>query len=114
MKSVEELYQSLRQKQEPQGYYFNRFTEMTFRLLEGLMVNKERYGYSSCPCRLASKDREWDRDIICPCTYREEDVRKYGRCFCGLYVSKAWNNGDIPDQLVPERRPEDKLWGKLV
>jgi len=35
----------------------------------------------SCPCRLASGNRDWDRDIICPCIYREEDVRAYGRCY---------------------------------
>ena len=111
--TVQELYQQLRRVQEPKGYYFNRFTEQVFRLLESLLVNKARYGYMSCPCRLAADDREWDRDIICPCIYREPDVQQYGRCFCGLYVSEAWNEGEIPDQQVPERRPEAKLWGKF-
>ena len=49
------------------------------RLLEGLLTNKERYGYMCCPCRLAASDREADRDIICPCDYREagrEGVRQ--------------------------------------
>ncbi|MBN2602008.1 MAG: ferredoxin:thioredoxin reductase [Candidatus Marinimicrobia bacterium] len=109
----DELYQMMRKTQEPKGYYFNRFTEHTFRLLDSLLINKDRYGYMSCPCRLASNDRDWDKDIICPCSYREPDVKDFGKCFCGLYVSKAWNDGKIEDQYVPERRPEEKLWGKF-
>ena len=63
----------------------------------------------SCPCRLASGSREWDQDIICPCLYREEDVSEYGSCYCGLYVSKEWNEGKIPHGYVPERRPPEKF-----
>ncbi len=111
--NTEELFQIMRKTQEPKGYYFNRFTEHTFRLLESLLINKKRYGYMACPCRLAANDREWDRDIICPCVYREPDVAEFGKCFCGLYVSKEWNDGKIEDQYVPERRSEEKIWGKF-
>jgi ferredoxin-thioredoxin reductase catalytic chain len=79
--TAEQLYEMLRKIQEPKGYFFNREREKVFGLLDGLLVNRERYGYMSCPCRLASGNRDWDRDIICPCIYREEDVREYGRCY---------------------------------
>ena len=79
--TAEELFESLRKIQEPKGYFFNRERKMVIELLDGLLTNRERYGYMSCPCRLASGNREWDRDIICPCIYREEDVRAYGRCY---------------------------------
>jgi ferredoxin-thioredoxin reductase catalytic subunit len=79
--TAELLYEMLRKVQEPKGYFFNREREMVFDLLDGLLINRERYGYMSCPCRLASGNRDWDRDIICPCIYREEDVRVYGRCY---------------------------------
>lgn len=105
MSEVEKLYETLKKSQEPKGYYFNKDKEKVFELLEGLLVNKERYGYMSCPCRLASGDREKDKDIICPCIYREPDVREYGSCYCNLYVSKEWNEGTIPHTYVPERRP---------
>jgi ferredoxin-thioredoxin reductase catalytic chain len=75
------LYEMLRKVQEPKGYLFNRRSEKVFGLLDGLLINRERYGYMSCPCRLASGNREWDRDIICPCAYREQDIREYGRCY---------------------------------
>jgi ferredoxin-thioredoxin reductase catalytic chain len=77
----EQLYEMLRKVQEPKGYFFNREGEKVFDLLDGLLINRKRYGYMSCPCRLASGNREWDRDIVCPCIYREEDIREYGRCY---------------------------------
>lgn len=109
MSEVEELHDMLKKVQEPKGYYFNKDIERVFELLEALIVNKNRYGYMSCPCRLASGYREKDKDIICPCVYRAPDVEEYGSCYCNLYVSKAWNEGKIDQAFVPERRPLDKL-----
>jgi ferredoxin-thioredoxin reductase catalytic chain len=110
MTEVEKLYETLKKVQEPKGYYFNKDRERVFELLEALLVNKGRYGYMSCPCRLASGDRGKDRDIMCPCTYREPDVREYGSCYCNLYVSKAWNEETIPHVYVPERRPSERFF----
>ena len=109
MMDVEKLYEALRKVQEAKGYYFNKDKERTFELLENLMINKDRYGYMACPCRLASGDREWDKDIICPCVYREPDVEEYGSCYCNLYVSQEWNEEKSPHDYVPERRPPDKI-----
>ena len=109
MNEVEQLYEMLRKIQEPKGYYFNRDVERVFELLEALLVNKNRYGYMSCPCRLASGERESDEDIICPCVYRAPDVAEYGSCYCNLYVSEDWNEGTIPHVYVPERRPPEKF-----
>jgi len=106
---VQKLYEMLQKAQEPKGYYFNTDKERTFELLEGLLQNKERYGYMACPCRLASGEREWDKDIICPCVYREPDVEEYGSCYCNLYVTPEWNEGKIPHDYVPERRPPEKI-----
>jgi ferredoxin-thioredoxin reductase catalytic subunit len=109
MMDVEKLYEGLRKVQEAKGYYFNKDKERTFELLENLIINKDRYGYMSCPCRLASGEREWDKDIICPCVYREPDVEEYGSCYCNLYVSQEWNDEKIPHDYVPERRPPEKI-----
>lgn len=106
---VERLYQMLKKVQEAKGYFFNADRETTFELLEGLIVNKERYGYMCCPCRMAAEDRKKDADIICPCVYRAPDVEEYGSCYCNLYVSEEWNEGKIPHAYVPERRPPEKF-----
>lgn len=107
--AVEKLYAQLRKLQEPKGYYFNADDEMTWSLLEQLLVTKSRYGYMACPCRLAGGNYQADRDIICPCVYREADVREYGSCYCGLYVSREWNENLVPHVYVPERRPPEKI-----
>lgn len=113
MMDVEQLHEMLKKSQEAKGYYFNKDREKVFALLEGLITNRERYGYMCCPCRLASEDREWDKDIICPCVYRGPDVEEYGSCYCALYVSKEWNEDRRPHVYVPERRPVEKILGKL-
>ncbi len=105
----EELYEMLKKVQEPKGYFFNKDKEWVLNILKDLLINKERYGYTSCPCRLATGYREKDRDIMCPCLYREADVKEYGSCYCNLYVSRQWNDGKIKNQYVPERRPPEKM-----
>jgi ferredoxin-thioredoxin reductase catalytic subunit len=104
----EQLYDLLKKAQEPKGYFFNNDSERVSDLLQSLLFNKERYGYMSCPCRLSSGDYEKDKDIICPCAYREADVKEFGSCYCGLYVSPDWNKGNIKSSYIPERRPKEK------
>jgi ferredoxin-thioredoxin reductase catalytic chain len=103
------LDERMKKVQEPKGYYFNKDRQRTFELLEALLVNKERYGYMGCPCRLVSGDSDADRDIICPCVYSIPDIEEYGSCYCNLYVSQQWNDGQIPHEYVPERRPPEKM-----
>lgn len=106
---VNQLYEALRKVQEPKGYYFHRDKEWVLEILRDLLINKERYGYMACPCRLAVGDREKDRDIICPCVYSKDDIKEYGSCYCNLYVSREWNEDKIPHVYVPERRPPEKM-----
>jgi Ferredoxin-thioredoxin reductase, catalytic subunit len=109
--NVRQLFDMLKRIQEPKGYFFNPDTTMTMPLLEGLLTNKERLGYMACPCRLANGAFDDDKDIVCPCEYREADVKEFGTCFCGLYGSKAWVEGKVEKVVVPERRPVEKiLW----
>ena len=89
------------------GYHLTPDPDLLQGLLEGLKTNEERYGYPSCPCRLASGKLEYDRDIICPCDYRDPDVAEFGACYCRLYVNnKVYQSKDLP--TVPERRPMEK------
>jgi ferredoxin-thioredoxin reductase catalytic subunit len=107
--NAQQLYDMMRKVQEPKGYFFNNDRARVFELLEALILNKQRYGYMGCPCRLLSGDREKDRDIICPCVYSVPDIAEFGSCYCNLYVSPEWNAGTIPRDYVPERRPPEKM-----
>jgi ferredoxin-thioredoxin reductase catalytic subunit len=89
------------------GYYLTPQPELLQMFLEGLKTNEERYGYPVCPCRLGTGNLDLDRDIICPCDYRDPDVAQYGACYCRLYVNKAvYESQNLPE--VPERRPKEK------
>ena len=107
--TTEELYETLKKIQEPKGYFFNKDKNLVLTIMRDLLTNKERYGYMSCPCRLAAADGGKDRDIVCPCAYRQDDVKEYGSCYCNLYVSEDWNAGKIEHKYVPERRPSEKM-----
>ena len=109
--NTDELFQMLKKAQEPKGYFFNQDREKVLGLLAALLHNKARYGYMGCPCRLLWADRQCDQDILCPCQYREADLREYGSCYCNLYVSREWNEGKMPHDYVPERRPVEKTLG---
>jgi len=102
---VEALHRRLNEEAEAAGYHLNPDREFTRGLVEGLLVNEQRYGYPSCPCRLATGDRQQDLDIICPCDYRDADLTDWGACYCALYVSDEVLSGERTVQPVPERRP---------
>ena len=109
MTETEKLYDLLKKAQEPKGYYFNKDRERVNDLLSSLLLNKDRFGYMACPCRLASGDRQSDADIFCPCVYRGPDIQEFGSCYCNLYVTGEWNEEKIPHSYIPERRPASKL-----
>ncbi len=78
-------------------------------LINGLVDNKKSMGYQSCPCRLASGNRELDRDLICPCDYASDDVKEFGACYCNLYLRSDFYDTFKTDYVnVPERRPIEK------
>jgi ferredoxin-thioredoxin reductase catalytic chain len=102
---VDRLYQQLKKDAEAGGYHLNPDADFVKSLINGLLTNQKRYGYLSCPCRLASGDKTVDLDIICPCDYRDPDLAEFGACYCALYVSQAVLTGIKPVSSIPERRP---------
>jgi ferredoxin-thioredoxin reductase catalytic subunit len=112
-KQVDTLYETLKKEAENGGYHLNPDIEFTKELIEGLLTNKKRYGYQSCPCRLAEGAMDDDRDIICPCDYRDPDLNQYGACYCGLYVSQKVIDGKIMPGSIPERRPQKEMRKKI-
>lgn len=94
------------------GYLLNPDREITVGIIEGIAANEERLGYWRCPCRTSAGDRMDDLDIICPCQYRDDDLREYGRCYCALYVTRGHIDAGSPTDPIPERRPPRKAKGR--
>jgi ferredoxin-thioredoxin reductase catalytic chain len=97
--------QKLDAEAESGGYHLHPDTLFVQGLARGLLANEQRYGYPSCPCRLASGVMDRDLDIICPCDYRDPDLDEYGGCYCALYVSREVKSGAKILGSIPERRP---------
>lgn len=102
---VDSYYKKVKADAESGGYHLNSDEEFTKELLKSILINKKRYGYGACPCRLASGTKEEDLDLICPCDYRDPDLVDYDACYCGLYVSGKILSGERELQSIPERRP---------
>jgi ferredoxin-thioredoxin reductase catalytic subunit len=100
------LMARLKAEAEQGGYLLNPDEDMVLSLMRGLLTNQRRHGYQACPCREVDGDLEIDRDIVCPCDYRDPDLDEFGTCFCALYVSEAVARGERKVGPVPERRPE--------
>ncbi|MFX1563425.1 MAG: ferredoxin-thioredoxin reductase catalytic domain-containing protein [Promethearchaeota archaeon] len=108
MTSLEQVRRRAESDAKTHGYYLNPDPDFLHNLLTGLKENEERYGYPSCPCRLATGHLELDRDIICPCYYRDPDVEEFGFCYCALYVRNDVAEGKLEINPIPERRPLSK------
>jgi ferredoxin-thioredoxin reductase catalytic subunit len=106
--TLEKVRQRAESDAKTYGYYLHPDPQFLQDLLEGLRKNEERYGYPACPCRVATGNLELDRDILCPCDYRDPDVAEYGACYCALYMRKDLYEGKTPINPIPERRPMEK------
>ena len=102
---INRLYQRLTNYAESRGYHLNPDVDFTKEIIRGLLVNQKRYGYWACPCRIADGKRDEDKDIICPCDYRDPDLEEFGTCYCALYVSQDVVDGKKDPEPIPERRP---------
>ena len=101
---IDNLYEKLKKDAQSYGYNLNPDEQFTKDLIKGLLINEGRYKYQSCPCRLSTGVIEKDRDIICPCDYRDADINDYGACYCGLYVNQEIVDKTRELTSIPERR----------
>jgi ferredoxin-thioredoxin reductase catalytic subunit len=101
---IRKLLAKLQKEAVAGGYNLNPDADFTRDLVEALLTNTDRYGYQSCPCRLADGARNKDLDIICPCDYRDPDLAEFGSCYCALYVSDEIAKGEKEAGQIPERR----------
>jgi len=106
--ALEKVRQRAEADARTNGCYLNPDKGFLNDLFEGIKRNEERYGYPGCPCRLATGNFELDRDIICPCDYRDPDVAEFGCCYCALYVRKDVFEGRTAVQPISERRAREK------
>ena len=114
MTEKQEIIDSMKKNAKDNGYSLCPDTQLFNDLIDGLATNTTRYGYGSCPCRVASGVKKHDVDIICPCEYRDADVDEFGMCYCGLFVNDEIKNNPSRMGPIPERRPREILDAALA
>jgi ferredoxin-thioredoxin reductase catalytic subunit/rubredoxin len=102
---IEETIHRLKKEAQAGNYNLNPNREDLEIVIDGYLEAEKKYGYPACPCRLADGDYEKDKDIVCPCAYRDDDITEYGACYCSLYVDDDIASGEKAAQYIPERRP---------
>jgi ferredoxin-thioredoxin reductase catalytic subunit len=107
MKEKQRIIDIMKQNAKENGYFLCPDEQLFNDLIDGLVTNTKRYGYGSCPCRVASGKKTYDVDIICPCEYRDADVDEFGMCYCGLFVNNEIKNNPSQMGSIPERRPRE-------
>ena len=109
MTEKQSIVEAMKRNAKDNGYFLCPDQQLFDDLIDGLSTNTARYGYGSCPCRVASGSKNYDVDIICPCEYRDADVDEYGMCYCGLFVNEKVKNNPSLLGPIPERRPQEVI-----
>ena len=79
-------YERVSEYAKKSGFKLNPDKKIVALLIRGMVINKLKYGEFYCPCRRVTGDPEKDRLIICPCAYHKEEIERFGKCHCGLFV----------------------------
>ncbi|MHC4598565.1 MAG: ferredoxin-thioredoxin reductase catalytic domain-containing protein [Planctomycetota bacterium] len=106
---IQDEVRSIREQAAKGGYQLHPDGDFVDQLIEGILTNRDRYGYEACPCRLATGVREKDLPIVCPCDFRDADLADFDACYCALYVADAFRGDDnpvVPDRWDPDATPE--------
>ena len=106
-KNLQDVMEFINAVSEKQVLTLNPDKEQVLEVASGLMKNFNAYGYFCCPCREAWDDRKKDRDISCPCDYCKPDIKQFGQCYCGLFVSKEAAADGRELSSIPDRRDDD-------
>jgi len=108
-KTIQDVYDFVRRTADHYKWELTGDEDFLSTLCQGLLTNYRRHGFFLCPCRDSWGDIEHDRDIMCPCDYCPEDLRDYGQCYCGLFLSKQFVDSSRTPGAIPERRPDEKF-----
>ena len=104
-KRIQDEVRAIREQAAKGGYSLHPDAEFVDPLVEGILTNRDRYGYDACPCRLATGERAKDLPIVCPCVFRDADLADFDACYCALYVTDGFRGDDNP--VVPDRWDPD-------
>jgi len=79
-----ELYNKLKKQYEEHARKISKLlgkeVVVNPKVIPLIIKRIEDFGKPYCPCRIERNER-----TICPCYYHVEELKRYGRCRCGLF-----------------------------
>ena len=106
--TAQELYDLLK-KLRNRRLLFNKDKKWVLSILQDLLVNKERYGYSSCPVAWHQETGKKTVILYAPCACRSEDVKNTAAVSAISMFQRAGMTIRFPINMCP-RRPPDKVF----
>ena len=77
------------ERQENDKFILNSDRETVERLARGVLTNEKNKGLRFCPCRMIMEDREQDKKLVCPCSFKTQKTwKEKGECWCSLFVKE--------------------------
>ena len=86
MKEVKRLREKLKNYAKENNFKLNPNQKIVRITLSGLLKNKREKGEIYCPCRITTRNKEKDKDTICPCIFHKQEIQKIGYCKCNFFV----------------------------
>ncbi len=99
------------------GYRVNPNWMMNANLRLWLVESENVFGKRYCPCFEPSDDPELNNDIVCPCTFIDQDIAEKGTCHCGLFGKKDLTKAGFKaaeKRLMNEYRVNLKEHGSMI
>ncbi|MBW3020244.1 hypothetical protein KY334_03030 [Candidatus Woesearchaeota archaeon] len=83
----EELKKRLQEYCKGNDFILNDNEEFLDKVLDGLVMKKEKEGQFFCPCRFANGENK--TELLCPCNFKvQENWNSRKECWCGLFKKK--------------------------
>jgi len=81
------IWKEFTERQNNDRFILNPNKEAVERLAKGVLTNEKNKGMKFCPCRMISEDKEQDKKLVCPCSFKMQKTwRERGECWCSLFM----------------------------
>lgn len=111
-KEIKEQDEWIKKYAKQKGYKINPHWMFYTNLKLWLIESQKTFGKRYCPCYEPSGDQNFDRKLLCPCKFAEEEIQKQGTCHCVLFGRGDLSEADFKKaegHLMKEYRVPLKL-----
>jgi len=87
-KAEQEIFEKSKAHAKTAGLALNPDKKQLEMVIKALASNQKLHGKPYCPCRALTGETVQDTQIVCPCAFHWDEVKKDGHCKCRLFWGK--------------------------